>query len=64
MKPGIAMRTIVNKTFEEMAPGDTASAERRLQAGDVRAWAAAFGEVGTLAGPAKARRLPASSPPS
>jgi phosphate acetyltransferase len=41
------MRTIVNKTFEEIAVGDSASAERRLQAGDVRAWSAAFGEAGT-----------------
>ena len=49
------MRTIVNKTFDEIAPGDTASAERTLQAGDVRAWAAAFGEVGTLAGPGESQ---------
>ncbi len=44
------MKTIVNKTFEEIAVGDAASIERSLQAGDVRAWAAAFGEAGTLAG--------------
>jgi len=49
------MRTIVNKTFDEIAPGDTASAERRLQAGDVRAWSAAFGEVGTLSGPGESQ---------
>ncbi len=49
------MRTIVNKTFEELAPGDTVSAERTLQAGDVRAWSAAFGEVGTLAGPGESQ---------
>ena len=49
------MQTIVNKTFDEIAPGDTASAERTLQAGDVRAWAAAFGEGGTLAGPGESQ---------
>ena len=32
-----------------------ASAERRLQAGDVRAWSAAFGEAGTLAGPGESQ---------
>jgi phosphate acetyltransferase len=51
----IEMRTIVNKTFEELAPGDTASTERTLQAGDVRAWSAAFGVVGTLAGPGESQ---------
>ena len=45
------MQTVVNKTFDEIAPGDAASAERTLQAGDVRAWAAAFGEGDLLAGP-------------
>jgi phosphotransacetylase len=49
------MRTIVNKTFEELAPGDTVSAGRTLLAGDVRAWSAAFGEVGTLAGPGESQ---------
>ena len=44
------MSLIANKTFDEIAPGDTASVQRTLQAGDVRAWAAAFGEVGTLSG--------------
>ena len=39
------MQTIVNKTFEEITVGDAASVQRTLQAGDVRAWAAAFGEV-------------------
>ncbi len=43
------MQTIVNKTFDEIAPGDAASIERTLQAGDVRAWAAAFGEGDMLA---------------
>ncbi|MGA2895733.1 MAG: bifunctional enoyl-CoA hydratase/phosphate acetyltransferase [Xanthobacteraceae bacterium] len=45
------MQTITNKTFEEIAVGDAASVERTLQAGDLRAWAAAFGEVNMLAGP-------------
>ena len=49
------MRTIVNKTFDEIAVGDSASAERRLQAGDVRAWSAAFGEAGTGAGPGESQ---------
>ena len=44
------MQTIVNKTFEEIALGDSASAHRTLQTGDVRAWAAAFGDVDMLAG--------------
>jgi phosphotransacetylase len=46
-----AMQTIVNKTFEEIAVGDAASVERTLQPGDVRAWAAAFGEWDMLTGP-------------
>ena len=45
------MPTIVNKTFEEIAVGDGASTQRTLQAGDVHAWAAAFGEADTRAGP-------------
>ena len=49
------MQTIVNKTFEEIAVGDTASAQRTLQASDVRAWAAAFGEVAMLAGPGESQ---------
>ena len=49
------MQTIVNKTFDEIAPGDAASIERTLQAGDVRAWAAAFGEVDMLAGPGQSQ---------
>ncbi len=39
------MPTIVNKTFEEIAVGDTTSVQGRLQAGDLRAWEAAFGEI-------------------
>ena len=42
------MPTIENKTFDELRPGDAASVQRTLQAGDVRAWAAAFGDVGAL----------------
>ena len=49
------MQTIVNKTFNEIALGDTASVQRTLQAGDVRAWAAAFGEVDMLAGPGESQ---------
>ena len=49
------MKTIVNKTFEEIVVGDTASVERTLQAGDVRAWAAAFGEAGALVGPGESQ---------
>jgi hypothetical protein len=37
------METIVNKTFDEIRLGDSASIQRTLQAGDVRAWAAVFG---------------------
>jgi phosphotransacetylase len=39
------MPTLVNKTFAEIAPGDSASAQRELQASDLRAWANAFGEA-------------------
>jgi phosphate acetyltransferase len=49
------MPTIVNKTFEEIALGDAASAQRTLQAGDMRAWAAAFGDVDMLAGPGESQ---------
>ena len=44
------MQTIVNKTFEQIAAGDAASIERRLQAADLRAWANAFGDVDLLGG--------------
>ena len=49
------MQTIVNKTFDEIAVGDTASVQRTLQASDLRAWTAAFGEVATLAGPGESQ---------
>ena len=45
------MQVVVNKTFDEIASGDAASVERTLQAGDLRAWASAFGEGDMLAGP-------------
>jgi phosphotransacetylase len=51
----VTTRTLVDKTFDEIAVGDSASAERRLQAGDVRAWSAAFGEAGTLTGPGESQ---------
>ena len=49
------MRIVVNKTLEEIAPGDSASIERRLQAGDVRAWEAAFGGVELPAAPGESQ---------
>jgi len=44
------MQTLVNKTFDEIAQGDTVSAQRTLQAGDLRAWAAAFGDPDRVPG--------------
>src|SRR5208283_3731454 len=49
------MQTVANKTFDEIAPGDAASVERTLQSGDVRAWAAAFGDGDVLAGPGESQ---------
>src|ERR1700689_4743943 len=43
------MPSVQNKTFDEIKIGDTASVQRTLQARDVRAWAAAFGDVSPLA---------------
>ena len=43
------MQTVVSKTFDEIRTGDTACVQRTLQAGDVRAWTAAFGDAGALA---------------
>ena len=43
------MLSVQNKTFDEIRLGDTASAQRTLQTRDVRAWAAAFGDAGSLA---------------
>ena len=42
------MPSIQNKTFDEIKLGDTASAQRTLQARDVRAWATAFGDAGAV----------------
>jgi len=42
------MQTIVNKTFEEISLGDVASVDRALQASDLRAFAAAFGDADLL----------------
>ena len=42
------MPSIQNKTFDEINLGDIASTQRTLQARDIQAWAAAFGEVGPL----------------
>ncbi len=44
------MQTIVNKTFDEIACGEAVSVHRTLQAGDLRAWAAAFGDADAQAG--------------
>ena len=49
------MPSVENKTFGEITVGDSASTQRTLQAGDMRAWAAAFGEAGTLAGPGESQ---------
>lgn len=49
------MAPIVNKTFEEIAPGDAVSVERNLQVGDVRAWDAAFGDVDVLTAPGESQ---------
>ncbi len=43
------MPSVQNKTFDEIKVGDAASVRRTLQARDVRAWAAAFGDVSPLA---------------
>ncbi len=49
------MPVLVNKTFEEIALGDTVSIERTLQVGDMRAWAAAFGDADPLTGPGESQ---------
>jgi len=49
------MQTAVNKTFDEIAPGDVATLQRTLQIGDMRAWGAAFGEADTLTGPGESQ---------
>jgi phosphotransacetylase len=45
------MPSVHNRTFEEITIGEAASTERTLQTGDLRAWAAAFGEGDLLADP-------------
>jgi phosphotransacetylase len=45
------MPSVENRTFEEIAIGDAASTQRTFQTGDLRAWAAAFGEGDQLADP-------------
>jgi len=52
------MRTIMNKTFDEIEPGDTASAQRTLQSRDIRAWGVAFGDA-----PASAELTPTHGTP-
>jgi phosphate acetyltransferase len=42
------MPTVLSKSFEEIRPGDTACVQRTLQAGDFRAWSAAFGDAGSF----------------
>lgn len=44
------MPTFISKTFDELVVGATAVAERTLQAGDLRAWAAAFGTAAAGSG--------------
>ncbi len=44
------MPAIANRMFEEIHPGDSASATRSVQPSDARAWANAFGDAGPLAG--------------
>ena len=51
------MPTIVNKTFGEIAIGDTASVQRIIQAEDLRAWGAAFGDADLLAGAGESQAI-------
>jgi phosphotransacetylase len=45
------MHIIQNKMFDEIAVGESASIERVIQPGDLRAWAAAIGDVDIISGP-------------
>jgi len=45
------MQIAVSKTFDDIAPGEEVSAERTIQAGDLRAWASAFGDADSAAAP-------------
>ena len=49
------MPLFINKTFEEIAVGDTASAARTLHAGDLRAWGAAFGNQDAVTAPGQSQ---------
>jgi phosphate acetyltransferase len=49
------MQIAVNKTFDEIAPGDIAAVQRTLQIGDMRAWGAAFGDADILTGPGESQ---------
>lgn len=51
----VVMRTASNKTFNEVVEGDTASIDRTLHVGDVRAWAAAFGEWNVFSAPGESQ---------
>ena len=42
------MQIITNKMFEEIFVGDTTSVQHTLQRGDLRAWAATFGDADML----------------
>ena len=55
------MPLVENKTFGEITVGDSASIERTLQAGDVRAWPPPLAKRARSSAQAKARRLLASS---
>jgi acetate kinase len=52
------MRTVANRTFDEIAAGDAASVECTLQAGDLQAWAADGRSVETTMGFAGVSGLP------
>jgi phosphate acetyltransferase len=49
------MQTIINKTFEDIAPGDAAFVQRTLLASDLRAWASAFGDADVSSGPGQSQ---------
>jgi phosphate acetyltransferase len=51
------MPTIVNKTFDEITIGDSASAQRLIQAEDLRAWGAVFGDADLLAGAGESQAI-------
>ena len=46
------MRTIANRTFDEIKLGDSATGQRTLQTRDVRAWGVAFGDAALPGGSA------------